>query len=91
MTQLTLRGFGRELEQALRRLAKEDGISLNQAALILLRKGAGLSGGVPRLLGSVVDEFSGTLSDEDATAVEKSVRDADRADLEFQRRSRGKP
>ena len=43
MHQLTVHGFDDELSAAVRRLAKREGISLNQAALKLLRKGAGLS------------------------------------------------
>ena len=42
MNQLTVRGFDDELAERIRRLAKQDGTSLNQAALKLLRKGAGL-------------------------------------------------
>ncbi len=42
MQQLTVRGFDDELSARLRRLARREGISLNQAALRLLRKGAGL-------------------------------------------------
>ena len=41
MNQLTVRGFDKELERRLRRTAKERGVSLNQAAPILLREGAG--------------------------------------------------
>ena len=44
MNQLTVRGFGDELGESIRRLAQREGISLNQAALKLLRKGAGLTG-----------------------------------------------
>ena len=43
MNQLTVRGFDDELAERIRRLAKRDGTSLNQAALKLLRKGAGLA------------------------------------------------
>ena len=42
MNQLTVRGFDDELSDRLRGLARREGISLNQAALRLLRKGAGL-------------------------------------------------
>ena len=45
MNQITVRGFDDELSASLRRLAKREGISLNQAALRLLRKGAGLGEG----------------------------------------------
>lgn len=39
MNQLTVRGFDDELSSAVRRLAKTEGVSLNQAALRLLKKG----------------------------------------------------
>ena len=48
MNQLTVRGFDDELSAAVIRLAKREGISLNQAALKLLRKGAGLTDGQGR-------------------------------------------
>ena len=38
MNQLTVRGFDDELAERIRRVAKRDGTSLNQAALKLLRK-----------------------------------------------------
>ena len=52
MNQITVRGFDDELSACLRRLAKREGLSLNQAALRLLRRGAGLAevpvpGGIP--------------------------------------------
>ena len=42
MKQLTIRGFDDELSDCIRREAEQEGISLNKAALKLLRKGAGL-------------------------------------------------
>ena len=45
MKQLTVRGFDDDLERAIRQLARRERISLNQAALKLLRRGAGLPDG----------------------------------------------
>ena len=42
MNQLTIRGIDDELNECLLRLAEQEGISMNQAALKLLRKAAGL-------------------------------------------------
>ena len=42
MNQLTVRGFDKGLERRLRQVARDRGVSLNRAALILLREGAGL-------------------------------------------------
>jgi hypothetical protein len=52
--QLTVRGFDKDLERRLRDVAKARGVSLNQAALILLREGAGLDG--PRRRANVVGD-----------------------------------
>jgi hypothetical protein len=52
--QLTVRGFDKDLERRLRDVAKAKGVSLNQAALILLREGAGLD--VPRRRANVVGD-----------------------------------
>lgn len=89
MDQLTLR-FDEELEREIRRVAREDGVSLNQAAIKLLRKGAGLTGATKRPIGSALDSFLGTLSAEDGDAVDEAVRSADRADLAAQKKSRSR-
>ena len=54
MRQLTIRGFDDRLERALCALARERGISLNRAALLLMRQGAGLGseGGAANLIGA---------------------------------------
>ncbi len=72
MKQLTVRGFDDELSVILRRLAQREGISLNQAALKLLRTGAGLSNGGERVdtVGQSLDHLIGTW-----TAVEADEMD----------------
>ena len=62
MKQLTVRGFDEELSAGIRRLAKREGISLNQAALRLLRKGAGMSEdtGNANAVSSSLDHLIGT-------------------------------
>lgn len=64
MKQLTVRGFDKDLERRLRDVAKTRGVSLNQAALILLREGAGLE--VPRrranVVGDSLDDLIGSWS-----------------------------
>jgi hypothetical protein len=60
MKQLTVRGFDKDLERRLRDVAKARGVSLNQAALILLREGAGLE--VPRRRANTVgDSLDGLI------------------------------
>ena len=54
--QLTIKGFGDDLGSAVHSLAEREAISLNQAALKLLRRGAGLSD-TPRRTGTVDSSF----------------------------------
>ena len=70
VNQLTVRGFDEQLSESIRRLAKRDGTSLNQAALKLLRKGAGLADGRgnPNAVGSSLDHLFGAWSREEAKA-----------------------
>ena len=42
MNQLSIRGFDKELERRIREVAKKRHLSLNKAAILLLRRGAGL-------------------------------------------------
>jgi hypothetical protein len=62
--QLTLRGMGEDLERHLRHLAQVEQLSLNQAALKVLRRGAGLSERRARAdsIGPALDDFIGTWS-----------------------------
>lgn len=75
MTQLTIRGLTKVLERKLRALAREQGISLNQAALRLMVKGAGLEapGGRPDRVGDSLDWIMGTWSEAEARQFEAAV------------------
>lgn len=88
MNQLTIRGFEPELERHIRALADREGISLNQAALRLMRKGAGIVRDVvepdPRI-GTSLDHFFGTWTDEEADEFEESIRDLGQIDESFWR------
>jgi hypothetical protein len=70
VNQLTVRGFDDELSASVHRLAKREGLSLNQAALRLLRKGAGLTedGTDPNTIGSSLDDLFGAWTSEEAEA-----------------------
>jgi len=61
---LTVRGFDKELERRLRDVARTKGVSLNQAALILLREGAGLEAprGRAHLVGDSLEGLIGSWS-----------------------------
>ncbi len=75
MNQLTVRGFDDELSAIMRLLAKREGISLNQAALRLLRKGAGLtdSKGNPNAIGSSLDDLFGVWSRDEAESFDTAL------------------
>ena len=82
MKQLTIRGFDEQLEAALRKLARSEGISLSRAAVRLLRKAAGLGEGKPRreVVGSSLDQFIGTWTKAQAREVSRAVKDFERID-----------
>jgi hypothetical protein len=70
MDQLTVRGFDKALAQRIREVARERGISLNQAAVLLLRQGAGLavsgrrSGRVADSLGKLIGAWNKTQAED---------------------------
>ena len=77
MNQLTIKGIDDELYAAIRLLAMGEGISLNQTALRLLRKGAGLtdgSGGADTI-GSSLDHLIGSWTTEEADAIDSALQD----------------
>lgn len=83
--QLTLRGFDKDLEREITRLAEEEDISLNKAALRLLRIGAGLEDGARphSKIGSSLDRYFGTWDEEDVQDFEQAQKDFERIDSEL--------
>ena len=75
MKQLTVRGFDDKLAEAIRQLARRDGTSLNQAALKLLRRGAGLPDGKGdgRNIGSALDDLFGSWSQQEADEFDRAL------------------
>ena len=75
MKQLTVRGFDDDLAEAIRQLARRDGTSLNQAALKLLRRGAGLPDGQGhgRNIGSALDDLFGSWSQQEADEFDRAL------------------
>lgn len=65
MNQLTLRGLDEALETKLKTLARERDISLNKAALLLLREGAGLTEPDVNVVGDSLDQIIGSWTEED--------------------------
>ena len=77
MEQLTVRGFGDDLGAAVRRLAARERISLNQAALRLLRRGAGLPDGGEQAgaVGTSLDHLFGTWTTAEADELDTALDD----------------
>ena len=77
MNQLTVRGFDDELSERIRRVAKRDGTSLNQAALKLLRKGAGLADPAQKAdtVGASLDLLIGSWSDDEAAELDAALEE----------------
>jgi plasmid stability protein len=82
MNQITVRGFDDDLNARLRLLAKREGISLNQAALKLLRRGADLTGGAERsdTVGSSLDHLIGSWTIEERKAVDSALAECETID-----------
>ncbi|MGH9465396.1 MAG: hypothetical protein ACRD0X_07080 [Thermoanaerobaculia bacterium] len=83
MTQLTVRGFDPELEAEIRRLAARERLSLNQAVLRLLRRGAGLEDEATAdagRIGGSLDHLAGTWSRDDERAMAEVEADFERID-----------
>ena len=87
MKQLTLRGFDSALERRLRELADEMQISLNRAALLLMRRGAGLMEirRPEEEVGEALDSFIGVWSDEQEAELLEAVEPLRRIDPELWR------
>ncbi|MCQ3813360.1 MAG: hypothetical protein KTU85_02930 [Acidimicrobiia bacterium] len=75
MEQLTVWGFGDELVAAVRQLAAREKISLNRAALKLLRRGAGLSDDVEQswTVGTSLDDLIGSWTVQEANEFESAI------------------
>ncbi|MDE2768977.1 MAG: hypothetical protein OXO54_09825 [Chloroflexota bacterium] len=85
MRQLTIRGFDDDLSAAIQGLARREGISLNKAALRLLRKGAGLADGSEgrRKIGSSLDHLIGTWTQAEADEFDAALQEFEKIDEEM--------
>ena len=92
MKQLTLRGFDNELKGRLEELARDRSISLNRAALLLMRRGAGLAGlsdhwadrsAGASTIGSGLDGFVGVWTEEEEREFLRSIEGLGRIDSEL--------
>ena len=75
--QLTVRGIDPELDERISRLAQREGVSLNQAVLRLLRRGADLADeqGSIDTVGSSLDHFIGSWTCEQADEMDRALKD----------------
>ena len=87
MNQLTIRGFGDDLRHAIEALAREQGISLNRAAVLLIRRGAGLADERvhANVVGDSLDEFIGSWTAEDEAEFLGSIEAMEQIDDELWR------
>ena len=84
LRQLTVRGFDDDVQRRLRAVARADGISLNEAVLRLLRKGAGLSSRhAGDVIGDALDHLAGTWTDADVREFDDAVHVTERVDDEL--------
>ena len=72
----------KHLAQRIRRLATREWISLNQAVLKVLRKGAGLGEGKDsaNTVGSSLDDLIGTWTPDEADELERALNDLGQID-----------
>jgi hypothetical protein len=82
--QLTIR-YDDELAEHIERLSRQEGISRNQAVLRLVRKGAGLEPppSADNVIGSSLDWFIGSWTDEHARELEEATADFETIDEEL--------
>jgi len=82
MDQLSLRGVDKELERRLKEIARREGVSLNKAALMLMKKGAGLNeaGSSGTVIGSGLDRFIGRWSEKDEKRLLDSIASCEAVD-----------
>jgi len=84
MKQLSLRGFDPALEKALREIARSQNISLNRAAISLMRKGAGIAENRKNdCVGESLDHLIGRWSKEEADVFLKSIQSTEQIDRAF--------
>jgi hypothetical protein len=82
LRQLTVRGFGDDVERRLRAVARAEGVSLNEAVLRLLRKGE-----AGNVIGDALDHLAGTWTDVDLREFDEAVRVTERIDDDLWRTS----
>ena len=82
MNQLTIRDFDDELAGRIRQLASRERISMNRAALRLLRRGTGLGerNDSTDTVGASLDHLIGTWTEEEAAEMNQALEDLSHID-----------
>lgn len=83
MKQLTLRNIDADIASALQTMVREEGLSLNQAALKLLRRGLAPSVAKTETIGNSLDWFIGSWNDEDVAEFMEATKSTREIDPEF--------
>lgn len=89
MKQMTLRDMDGETVRRIREISRKEGVSLNRAALRLLRAGSAASargtdvGATPKKIGRALDRFIGTWSDKEADFMRRAEKEIERIDPEI--------
>lgn len=81
MDQLSLQGFDKELARRIEELARSEHVSLNEAALLLMRRGAGLIEADPAIVvGDALDRFMGRWSAADENRLLQAIAPCETVD-----------
>ena len=85
MQQLSVRGFDKQLARRIREIAKSEGLSLNRAALLLMRRGARLveTAEESATVGGALDSFIGKWSPDDERRLLDSIEACESVDEEL--------
>lgn len=83
MTAITLRNIPPKVQEAIRRRAGADGLSLNKAVIRMLEEAAGQRTTARRELHHDLDHLAGTWSDEEAAAFDAALIEQRRVDPEL--------
>ncbi|MBC8245753.1 MAG: hypothetical protein H8E20_15350 [Verrucomicrobia bacterium] len=80
---MTVRGLGKDLVREIHQTARDNGISLNKAALLLMRQGAGLSEDGTGAVAASLAKYIGSWSAAEGKRFREAVRELDQVDGGF--------
>ena len=83
MKQITLRGLDENTARTIQELADREGLSLNKAALRLLKSAAAAPGGPGKRIGHALDRHFGTWTKAEKKEFDRAVAWFDRIDPEM--------